>query len=94
MTSCENPLCECERCKERNIKYRNYLIGNPRGRELLGLLLEDLGFFRVETSEADRVLNNFGRVLLWKTGLYQDLTSEKFVNALVRPLGRTSKVSV
>jgi hypothetical protein len=75
------------------MKYRNYLVGNPRGRELLGLLLEDLGFFRVEANEADRILNNFARVLLWKTGIYKELTPEKFVNGLVRPTGRTSKVS-
>jgi len=78
----EDPFCECERCKRKNALMRKVFLQSEEGRKALGYLLEDLGFFRAESSDADRILGNFAKTMLWRIGIYKDLTSLNWVHAM------------
>ena len=78
----EDPFCECEKCKRRNSKMRDLFFRTEQGREVLGFLLEDMTFFRAQSDDGDRILNNFAKILLWKVGAWKSLTSSNFVHAM------------
>ena len=64
--------------EEYEIQLYSLVFGSADGQKVLCHLLTNLGFFKENLTDEEKILNNFAKKILRFCGIYPSLTSEPF----------------